>query len=234
MENKNLSKALDIITKLVTGEEVGKQGAADLYDEFVNNGEVYDITTEICKKLNLVLIEHENALYACAGEQNRVFGYTTDEMKKEMGVRLNRELYLCYYIIYNIITQFYNDTGSSRFTEYIKPEEIIQSVDSSLTSLIHEISIIALSEVEEHSFKTIALIWEDLPVMSNAGEEVAVRAARNSKLGFVKMTLNFLVKQDLMLENDGRYYPKKRFRAMTEEYFETYKGRLYEIMRGGV
>lgn len=131
MEDKNLSKALEIVSRLLTGEEVGRddKGSAGLYDEYVNNGEVYDITVEICRKLNLLVFEHENSLYACAGENNRVFGYTNDEMKKEIGVRLNRELFLCYFIIYNIITRFYNDTGSYTFAEYIKAEEVIHAVD---------------------------------------------------------------------------------------------------------
>ncbi len=234
MEDKNLSKALDIVSRLITGEEVGREdkGSAGLYDEYVNNGEVYDITTGICRKLNLLVFEHENSLYACAGENNRIFGYTNDEMKKEIGVRRNRELFLCYFIIYNIISRFYNDTGSYTFAEYVKAEDVINAVDSSLCSVMNQISVVALNEVEENSFKTIALVWEDLPMMSGNSEEVAVRAARGSKLGFVKMTFNFLVKQDLMLENEGRYYPKKRFRGMVEHYFENYKGRLYEIMKG--
>ncbi len=234
MEDKNLSKALDIASRLITAEELGRddKGSAGLYDEYVNNGEVYDITTEICRKLNLLVFEHENSLYACAGENNRVFGYSNDEIKKEIGVRLNRELFLCYFIIYNIITRFYNDTGSYTFAEYVKVEDVINAVDSSLCSVMNRISVVTLNEVEENSFKTIALVWEDLPMMSGTGEDVAVRAARGSKLGFVKMTFNFLVKQDLMLENEGRYYPKKRFRGMVEHYFEEYKGRLYEIMKG--
>lgn len=234
MEDKNLAKALDIVSRLIIAEELGQddKGSAGLYDEYINNGEVYDITTEICRKLNLLVFEHENSLYACAGENNRIFGYGNDEIKKEIGVKLNRELFLCYFIIYNIITRFYNDTGSYTFAEYVKAEDVINAVDNFLRSVMNRISVVALNEVEENSFKTIALVWEDLPMMSGAGEEIAVRAARGSKLGFVKMTFNFLVKQDLMLENEGRYYPKKRFRGMVEHYFEEYKGRLYEIMKG--
>ena len=62
-------------------------------------------------------------------------------------------------------------------------------------------------------------------------EETSARAARGSKYGFSKMTMNFMIKQDLMVENDGRYYPKKRFQALVRNYYEEYKGRLYEIMR---
>ena len=44
MENRNLDKALDIVSKLITGENVSERGAnAALYQEYNNNAEVYDI-----------------------------------------------------------------------------------------------------------------------------------------------------------------------------------------------
>ena len=42
-----------------------------------------------------------------------------------------------------------------------------------------------------------------------------------------------IVEEELMLESEGRYYPKDKFKALVENYFDSYKGRLYEILRGG-
>ena len=88
----------------------------------------------------------------------------------------------------------------------------------------------AKDDVEAGSFKEIALVWEDMPVVT--GEDTSVRASRGSKAGFVKLVLNFLTSEGLMLESEGRYYPKDKFKALIENYFESYKGRLYEILRG--
>ena len=57
-----------------------------------------------------------------------------------------------------------------------------------------------------------------------------VRAARNSKTGFVKMVFNFLVKQELLIESGDRYYPTDRFRALIENYFDDYRGRLAQLL----
>ncbi|MBQ3666097.1 MAG: hypothetical protein II919_08340 [Lachnospiraceae bacterium] len=230
MEERNLSKALDIIARLINGEEISRdeKDTKSLYEDYTTNAEIYDITNSICKKLNLSLYEYEYSLYASAGENNRVFGYSNDELKKEIGVKLNRELFLCYFIIYNVVTWFYNDTASYTFNEYIKIEDLIHCVDSSLAGVMGGLSVVVQNEVEENSFKMIALLWENLPVISN--EETNARAARGSKYGFVKMTLNFLLKQGLLIESEGRYYPKKRLKALARNYFEEYKGRLYEIM----
>ena len=48
----------------------------------------------------------------------------------------------------------------------------------------------------------------------------------------MKLVFNFLTAEGLMIESDGRYYPKDKFKALVENYFESYKGRLYEILRG--
>jgi hypothetical protein len=49
-------------------------------------------------------------------------------------------------------------------------------------------------------------------------------------VGFVKMVFNFCVMQDLMIENEGRYYATDRFRALVENYFDDYHGRLAELL----
>ena len=231
MEDKNLSLALDIVSKLIHGEEISQnqKDTRELYEEYNTNSEVYDITKSICKKLNICVYEYENSIFATAGENNRVFGYSNDELKKEIGVRLNKELFVRYFIMFHVVTFFYNDTENQTFNEYIKIEDIIRMMDESLAGIVSELSLVTLNEIEENSFKVIALLWEDLPVITN--EETSARAARGSKYGFSKMTMNFMIKQDLMVENDGRYYPKKRFQALVRNYYEEYKGRLYEIMR---
>ena len=117
MENRNLDKALDIVSKLITGENVSERGEnAALYQEYNNNAEVYDIVHMSLKKLNLNIYEYNNGLYVSAGDNNRVFGYSNEELRNVLGLRVNKELYLAYFIIYNIITEFYsNSTRTNAF-----------------------------------------------------------------------------------------------------------------------
>ena len=107
MDNRNLEKALELISDLIQGEE-----NPVLYEEYISNSEVYRLTAMIAKKLGLSIYEYQNHLYMTSGEHNRVFGFTNEELKKYIGVRLNRELYLCYYIIYTIMMQFYQDSAT--------------------------------------------------------------------------------------------------------------------------
>ena len=61
MENRNLDKALDIVSKLIQGENVSEKGAnATLYQEYNTNAEVYDIVHMSLKKFNLNIYEYNN------------------------------------------------------------------------------------------------------------------------------------------------------------------------------
>ena len=212
MEKRNLEKALELISDLIQGEE-----NPVLYEEYISNSEVYRLTSMIAKKLGLSIYEYQNHLYMTSGEHNRVFGFTNEELKKTIGVRLNRELYLCYYVIYTIMMQFYQDSATYSYIEYVKIDDVIQAVDKGLAAVLSQIEVLVLSEIEENSFKSLALMWEDLPMITTE-ESTVRRAARNSKIGYVKMVVNFMVNQRLLLEAEERYYPTMRFRALIENY----------------
>ena len=226
MEERNLEKALKLISDLIQGEE-----NPVLYEEYVSNSEVYRLTDLIAKKLGLHIYEYQNHLYMTSGEHNRVFGFNNEELKKTMGVRLNRELYLCYYIIYTIMTQFYQDSSTFSYIEYVKIDDVIQAVDQGLATVISKIEVLVLNELEENSFRTLALMWEDLPVITTE-ESTIRRAARNSKIGYVKMVVNFMVSQRLLVEAEQRYYLTARFKALMENYYTEQQGRLMELLNG--
>lgn len=226
MEDRNLEKALELISALIRGEEDPL-----LFEEYRSNSEVYRLTLQIAAKLGLSIYEYQNHLYMTSGERNRVFGFTNEELKKTIGVRLNRELYLCYYIIYTIVTQFYQDSSTGSFVEYVRIDDVIRAVDQGLEAVISRIEVLVLSEIEENSFRTLALMWEDLPMITSE-ETLVRRAARNSKIGYVKMVVNFMVGQRLLIEAEERYYPTERFRALIENYYTENQGRLYELLNG--
>ena len=179
------------------------------------------------------LYEFGNSLYVTAGEGNRIFGFTNDELKRAIGLRLNKELYLAYFIIYNTILLFYQDSGSFSYIDYVRSEDVIAQTESSMKQAINALHDQALNAIEENSFQTLAALWEDMPLIPANEDMMSLKAARGSKTGFVKLVFNFLIAQDLFFESQGRYYVKPRFRALAENYYEENRGRLYAIVTGG-
>ncbi len=230
MDNRYLDKAMDIFSKLIIGEEVSTKINQDLYQEYNNNAQVYDILQTLLKKSNLSLYAYEDALFVSAGEKNRIFGFTNDELKKTIGLRLNKELFLAYYIIYQVMMLFYKSSLDMSYVEYVKVESVIEAVNLSLKGVLSTLHQKALTTTEENSFETIGALWEDLPLIANNEDASTLKAARGSKTGFVKLVFNFLISQGLFVENGDKYYAKNRFRALVENYYENYRGRLYEIV----
>lgn len=229
-----MDKALELYAKLTMGEEVTRSHPENgsLYEAYYQNAEVYEIFNQILKKLNLSIYEYKEALYLSAGEGNRVFGYTNEELKRLMGLRYNRELYLGYYIMYQLLLCFYQDSASYQIREYVRLEEIVKEVGGSLAAITADLGIYNMDEIEENSFKSIALLWEELPLVTGEERE-QLRASRASQLGITKLICNFLISQGLFLEVKERYYPTDRMRALTEQYFEEYRGRIYELLERG-
>lgn len=234
MEERSLDKALDIYSALITGQEISRSNpdTREMYEEFYSNASVYDITTKMMKKLNLSVYEYNEAIYVTAGEGNRVFGYTNDEMKRALGLRLNKELYMVYFIMYNFLLLFYTDSASYQVKEYVRLEDILEQVNSYLSAITSDLSVYAMSELEEDSFKSLALLWDELPLVTS-DEKDKNRASRASRTGYVKLTFNFLQEQNLFVAVEDRYYPTDRFKAIVENYFEEYKGKIYQVLGGG-
>lgn len=228
---KDIEKGMEIVSKLLAGEDVTETGSnAAYYQEYNNNVAVYDFVHMALKKMNINLYEYKNGLYISAGQNNTAFGYSNEELKRILGVKRNSELYLAYFIIYNIIEEFYNDTATTTYVECVQVEDIIANVDNSINGILDKRAGIVLDEIEQNSFRQIAMSWEELPATSGA-EQNAVRAAKNSKVGVVKMVFNFCVMQGLLIENHARFYPTDRFRALIENYFDDYHGRFAAILK---
>ena len=229
MEDRNLDRALDITSKLIMGENISRESNIALYEEYNANAQVYTYVHAVLKKMNLDIYEYNYGLYVSPGENNRIFGYSNEELRRELGLKVNKELFLCYYIIYNIIMEFYTDTTTYNYVEFVKIEDVIAMVDGSVGSIVDLTKGIIADEVEENSFKQIALMWNDLQTVT-VDDVADVRAARNSKSGYVKIVFNVLENQHLFTQVEGRYYPTDRFKAIIENYFDNYKGRIYEIL----
>lgn len=232
MEMKNLEKAMDLYAKLITGEDIKRGGVnGSLYDDYYGNAEVYEIVGVILKKLNLNIYEYKESLFLSAGEGNRIFGYSNEELKKSMGLRYNKELYLCYFIMYEILLAFYSDSASYQFKEYIKLENVMEEVSKALSVFTKDIAVYDLEEDKQESFQAVALLWDELPASTGEGQD-EIRASRASRASFVKLTFNFLVGEDLFVEVNKRYYPTQRFMAIVEHYFEEYRGQIYDALSG--
>ena len=233
MENRNLEKAVEIYTKLITGEEISAAVNVDLYEAYEGIAGVYDLVHMLLKKSNLQLYEYKQALYVTAGPDNRAFGFSNEDLKKAIGLRVNKELFLAYYIIYTAMLLFYKSSSDISVREYVRADELIAAVTDGMHAVSGEALLEVMSDTENESFKTIAVLWSELPETAGGDDGASLKAARGSKLGMIKLVFNFLQEQQLFFESGGKYYALDRFRALVQNYYDEARGRLYEILNEG-
>ena len=113
---------------------------------------------------------------------------------------------------------------------YVKTDMVIESTTSLLSGVMARLESIVQNDIEENSFRTLALLWDELPLMAENDDISTLKAARGSKTGFIKLVFNFLISQDLFEESAGKYYITDRMRALIENYYDSCKGRLYEVI----
>ncbi len=231
MEEKVLSKAMDIFSMLMSGEEIAKNRPAtsELYQIYYSNAEVYDLVTKLLARLNMSVYEYNETLFVTAGEGNKVFGYTNDDLKRIMGLRKNRELYLVYFIMYQALLFFYTDSATYQVRDYLRLEELLDAVSHAADHIVKENEVFNQTSREQEGFRSVALLWHELPLMVNEDKD-RNKASRGSRLGFVKLTMNFLQGEKLFLTAEDRFYPTDRFRALAEGYFEDDKGRIRQLL----
>ncbi len=227
---KSMEKALDIYSVLATGRNISAKDkdTAELYDTFYSDSEVYDITMGLLKRLNLRLYEYNETIFITAGSGNRVFGYTNDDLKKLLGLRLNKELYLVYIIFYEFLLEFYKTSDTYQVKDYIREDELIEKVSKELGRISGDTHIITNDE-DEGSMMEVALLWDSLPPMISEDKD-RTKASRGSRLGFVKLTSNLLSGEGIVTVVDDRLYPTDRFHAIAEGYFEDNGSMIYAAL----
>ena len=68
---------------------------------------------------------------------NKVFGYTNEELKRKVKMlNKNEDIYLMYFIILTIITCFYRESGLNSPRSYLGLDELLETIKIKFESLI--------------------------------------------------------------------------------------------------
>ena len=228
---KSMEKALDIYSALISGKKVSADDkeTSELYSAFYSDSEVYDTVTGLLDRLNLKMYEYGDSIFITAGTGNKVFGYTNDDLKRMLGLRLNRELYLVFFIIYETLLQFYKNSDSYQIKDYVRVDELIEVVGKELKRVSSFDESYSQDDINDGSMKAVALLWDSLPPMISEDKD-RNKASRGSHMGFVKLASNLLSSEGIFTVVDDRLYPTDRFHAIAENYFEDNGSAIYKFL----
>ena len=219
--DENLDVALEIINTLIQNKEISKEDNPLLYQNYVNSSEIGNLTDKIAEKMGVDIYRLDNTLNLCVMIDNKVFGYTNEELKRKMKlINKNEDIYLMYFIILTIITCFYRESGLNSPRSYLNLSELLETIDIKFQSLVKE-DIEKKSKENEYNFVDIKNVWERL---QDAREEM-ILGGKKDKISFVKLVLHFLEEEKLINFNEERQIitPTTRFKAIVYFYFENSK-----------
>ena len=224
----NMDVALDIINVLMQNKEIKKAENPTLDQSYVNNGEIENLTNKIAKKMGFEIYRLDNTLNLCVMLDNKVFGYTNEELKlKVKMLNKNEDIYLLYFIILTIITCFYRESGLNSPRSYLGLDELLETIKIKFESLIKE-DIEQISKEKEYNFRDIKKVWERL---ADAREEIT-SGGKNDKISFVKLVLNFMQEENLIFFDDERQIISitTRLKAIVYYYFEYSKENKNQLL----
>lgn len=224
----NMDIALDIINVLMQNKEIKKEENPTLYQSYVNNGEIENLTNKIAKKMGFEIYRLDNTLNLCVMLDNKVFGYTNEELKRKVKMlNKNEDIYLMYFIILTIITCFYRESGLNSPRSYLGLDELLETIKIKFESLIKE-DIEQISKEKEYNFRDIKKVWERL---ADAREDIA-SGGKNDKISFVKLVLNFMQEENLIFFDEERQIISitTRLKAIVYYYFEYSKENKNQLL----
>lgn len=237
---ENLSYATRILGELLSGNPVGKNSNKELYDLYINDTEVENLLTTISKELFIEIYDYEEELFLSPGVNNRVFGYSNDEIKKKMRYGFdNSEMYLAYFVMMVIITMFYKESDYDTHVKRIRIEDILLRVSEKMDALKNLENLSEISTEMSYNFEEIVSKWESLStaqmVFDEAGNMEFSDKGKNSKYPFINAVCDFMEKEDLIKkdENMKSILPQKRFKAIVYCYFQDKdcRNELYDFIK---
>ncbi len=151
----SLNIALEIINTLLQNKEIKKSENTELYQQYVGNDEVESLCDMIAEKMGFNIYRLDNTLNLCVMIENKVFGYSNEDLKKKIKIlNKNEDIYLMYFIILTIITCFYRESGLNSPRSYLGLDELIETINIKFQSLVKE-DIEKISEENEYNFRDV-------------------------------------------------------------------------------
>lgn len=215
---ENIDIALDILNSLLQNKEITKTENTYLYHQYTTNTEVGNLTDKIAEKMGFQIYFFNSTLNLCVMLDNKVFGYTNEDLKRKVKLlNKNEEIYLMYFIILTIITCFYRESGLNSPRSYLGLYELLETIKIKFETLVKE-DIEQISKENDYNFRDIKRVWDRL---SDAREDIN-QVGKNDKISFVKVVLRFLQEENLIYFEEERQIISitTRFKAIVYYYFE--------------
>lgn len=232
--NDSTRYALAIFKATLENERINSSVNEDLYENYKFDSNVSNDVEEIMEMFNIDMYDNPSeGIFISPGVNNKIFGYSNDELKKALSIKNNTELSICFFIMYCILTRFYKESSFIASSEFITREQLIEDVDNKINAVKTMLEGIEEEEVEEESeivsFFKLVEAWETISHVNikSKAANVSRDSVSKTKIGFANKSLRFFCDNNLLFHNEVQdiFLVKPKMATIVSYYFDEYKTR---------
>lgn len=220
MNSEKIKIAAEMFSILLRKRQLTEVNDSLLYGYYSNDMEIRLALESMLDGLGFYLFNSGDAIYLSVKKDNATFGYTNQKLRSVLKITDNKELYICYFIMYVIMFTCYKDSSANTLKLYIINTDLLKAVNDKLKSMAEDKEY---DENKEEGFAYMYTVWNVLPDISIKSKEEDIHEQNNTstKIGFINKVLNFFNDEGLLRKNieERTYSPTARFRVIVENYF---------------
>jgi len=190
--------AFRIFTRLLHNGVIDEQERD--YHYAYQRSEVRQILEEVIEQeAEVKIFAAGGNIYLTPGVDNSYFGYKNAELREQMKLRNNSELYLAYFVILCLLAKFYNSEDQSLTSrQFISLEELEETVTEHVNTVMElELEEVELQEEKyQLNLRSVSETWQDMPAFDDTVKNL--KSARNNRVSFLLRVMKFLEEEGLV------------------------------------
>ncbi|RJX25497.1 MAG: hypothetical protein C4554_07265 [Dethiobacter sp.] len=230
---KTVETSLELLKELLDNPVVKRETHEDLVSRVNFDPEVLNLWRELIEPLfEIKLLPAVDRFYLAGGMSGGIFSYNNEELRRQLKVDNNRELYLCSFIVLLLLASFYDsEDGIDPSRESLLLQDLEAMVTENLQELGTHPQVERLEDRTRVNLREPAELWLDLPYQKLG---VVQQRRSHSRLTFLLKTMDFLQEHGLVrLVQDRQVFPEERLHYLVAHYYNNQdrKNEILEMIR---
>jgi hypothetical protein len=214
---ESVEKGFKLLLELVQKGSIGLD--SDLLLDYRNDPELQDLFSNIFEpQAKVKLIDTINTLYLVPETDNRVFGYTNEQLRQKLKLGDNKELYLAYFLITCLLALFYGSESMEEVQRsYVKYEELERFATLKLRELGDGEESEELEKELEINLRSTKDLWLD---MQEKDESITrLRSTTKNRASFIAKVCSFLSDEGLIHEQGTEIYVSEKTEQIIRKFY---------------
>ena len=224
---------MELLRELLQKPVVDTENNEALVNRVRFDQEVISLWKEVIEPVfEVKLIHLTDKFYLTTGWTGGIFAFSNAEMRRQLSVDTNRELYLCSFIVLTMLAAFYDSEDSAASSrESIILGDLQEMVSENLLELGLDENTETIEDETRVNLREPAEFWLDLPYQKS---DAAQHRSSKAQVAYLLKTMDFLQNHGLVrMVRDRQVFPTERLHNLVLNYYNNvdHKNEILETIR---